>query len=104
MYAVRGKSWIAMGDPDRLTRACRRPHVAFLEEVDRHAGWPVFYQVSPAHLPLYLEGGLSLVKLGEEAHVDVHLPLHAGRLRGLGAARPHAERCGLPADARDGDG
>ena len=33
-----------------------------------------------------------------------HLPLHAGGLRGLGAARPHAERGGLPADARDRDG
>jgi F-type H+-transporting ATPase subunit beta len=33
-----------------------------------------------------------------------HLPLHAGRLRGVRAARPHAERRGLPADARDRDG
>ena len=33
-----------------------------------------------------------------------HLPLHAGGLRGVGAARPHAERGGLPADAGDGDG
>ena len=33
-----------------------------------------------------------------------HLPLHAGGLRGLGAARPHALRRRLPADAADGDG
>ena len=33
-----------------------------------------------------------------------HLPLRAGRLRGLGAARPHAERRRLPADARHRDG
>ena len=33
-----------------------------------------------------------------------HLPLHAGRLRSVGAARPHAERRRLPADARDRDG
>ncbi len=33
-----------------------------------------------------------------------HLPLHAGRLRSVGAARPHALRRGLPADARHGDG
>ena len=33
-----------------------------------------------------------------------HLPLHPGRLRGLGAARPHAERRRLPADAGDRDG
>ena len=33
-----------------------------------------------------------------------HLPLHAGRLRSLGAARAHALRGRLPADARDRDG
>ena len=33
-----------------------------------------------------------------------HLPLRPGGLRGLGAARPHAERRRLPADARDRDG
>lgn len=71
MYAVRGKSWIAMGDPIGKPEHAAGLMWQFLEEVDRHAGWPVFYQVSPAHLPLYLDGGLSLVKLGEEAHVDL---------------------------------
>ena len=33
-----------------------------------------------------------------------HLPLHPGRLRGLGAARPHALRRRLPAHPADGDG
>ena len=33
-----------------------------------------------------------------------HLPLRPGGLRGLGAARAHAERRRLPADARDRDG
>ena len=33
-----------------------------------------------------------------------HLPVRPGRLGGLGAARPHAERGRLPADARDRDG
>ena len=33
-----------------------------------------------------------------------HLPLRAGGLGGLGAARPHAERRRLPADARHRDG
>ena len=33
-----------------------------------------------------------------------HLPLRAGGLRGLGAARPHAERRRLPADAGHRDG
>ena len=71
MYAVRGKSWIAMGDPVGKSEHASDLMWQFLEEVDRHAGWPVFYQVSRAHLPLYLDGGLSLMKLGEEAHVDL---------------------------------
>ncbi len=33
-----------------------------------------------------------------------HLPVRAGGLRGVGAARPDAVAGGLPADARDGDG
>ncbi|MBO1908039.1 bifunctional lysylphosphatidylglycerol flippase/synthetase MprF [Microvirga sp. 3-52] len=71
MYAVRGKSWIAMGDSVGKPEHAADLMWRFLEEVDRHAGWPVFYQVSPAYLPLYLDSGLSLVKLGEEAHVDL---------------------------------
>ncbi|MBB4040110.1 phosphatidylglycerol lysyltransferase [Microvirga flocculans] len=71
MYAVQGKSWVVMGDPVGKSEHAADLLWQFLEEVDRNAGWPVFYQVSPAHLPLYLDGGLSLVKLGEEAHVDL---------------------------------
>ncbi|KLK90486.1 hypothetical protein AA309_25740 [Microvirga vignae] len=71
MYAVRGKSWIAMGDPIGNPEHAADLMWRFLEEVDRHDGWPVFYQVSLAYLPLYLDGGLSLVKLGEEARVDL---------------------------------
>jgi phosphatidylglycerol lysyltransferase len=50
MYAVRGKSWIAMGDPVGRPERAASLMWQFLEEVDRHAGWPVFYQVSPEHL------------------------------------------------------
>ncbi|MEJ1938123.1 phosphatidylglycerol lysyltransferase domain-containing protein, partial [Nostoc sp. NIES-2111] len=67
MYAVRGKSWIAMGDP--VGPAERAPDLMwqFLEEVDKHAGWPVLHQVTPAHPPLYLHPGPPLAKLGDEA-------------------------------------
>jgi phosphatidylglycerol lysyltransferase len=71
MYAVRGKSWIAMGDPVGNPERAADLMWRFLEQVDHHAGWPVFYQVSPTYLPLYLDGGLSLIKLGEEARVDL---------------------------------
>jgi len=79
MYAVRGKSWIVMGDPVGNPERAADLMWQFLEEVDRHAGWPVFYQVSPAYLPLYLDGGLSLIKLGEEARVDLSTFTTEGR-------------------------
>jgi phosphatidylglycerol lysyltransferase len=41
----------------------------FLEQCERAGGWPVFYQVSPADVDLYLEVGLNLLKVGEEARV-----------------------------------
>jgi len=71
MYAVEGRSWIAMGDPVGPAEERRELVWAFREEVDRHGGWPVFYQVGVESLPLYLDCGLSLQKIGEEARVDL---------------------------------
>jgi phosphatidylglycerol lysyltransferase len=39
--------------------------------VDRQGGRPAFYQVSTEALPCYLDVGMSLLKLGEEARVDL---------------------------------
>jgi phosphatidylglycerol lysyltransferase len=71
MYGVEGRSWVAMGDP--MGRAEERDELAwkFREMVDRHDGWPVFYQVRPENLHLYLDLGLTLLKLGEEARVPL---------------------------------
>ncbi len=71
MYRVQGKSWIVMGDPVGAPERARDLMWQFLDEVDRNGGWPVFYQISPENLPLYLDGGFSLAKLGEEARVDL---------------------------------
>ncbi|HPG88401.1 MAG TPA: phosphatidylglycerol lysyltransferase domain-containing protein, partial [Hyphomicrobium sp.] len=43
----------------------------YKELVDKNRGKPAFYQVSSDYLPLYLDAGFSLVKLGEEALVDL---------------------------------
>lgn len=70
MYGVEGRTWVAMGDPvaaneeDRLELAWQ-----FRELCERHGGWPVFYQVHPDYLGLYVELGLTLLKFGEEARV-----------------------------------
>ncbi|HEY0291864.1 MAG TPA: bifunctional lysylphosphatidylglycerol flippase/synthetase MprF [Hansschlegelia sp.] len=71
MYQVQGRAWIAMGDPVGPTERTSELLWAFRELADQHGGWPVFYQASVARLPTYLDLGLSLLKLGEEARVDL---------------------------------
>jgi phosphatidylglycerol lysyltransferase len=71
MYGVRGRTWVALGDPvgpdDRLTALIRR----FLERCDDFGGVPVFYEIGKTHLHRYADFGLTFVKLGEEARVDL---------------------------------
>ena len=70
MYDIEGRSWVTMGDPVGNDDAVRRELVwMFLDQCERAGGWPVFYQVSPEDLDLYLEVGMSLLKIGEEARV-----------------------------------
>ena len=71
MYGVEGRSWVAMGDPIGSESAVRELAWRFLEEADRHDGWTVFYQVRQRNLPLYVDLGLTLLKLGEEARVPL---------------------------------
>jgi len=70
MYGIEGRSWVAMGDPVGNDDRARQELVwTFRERCERAGGWPVFYQVNPADLDLYLEVGMSLLKIGEEARV-----------------------------------
>ena len=70
MYDVEGRSWVAMGDPVGDDVNVRRELVwSFRERCERAGGWPVFYQVNPDDLDLYLETGMQLLKIGEEARV-----------------------------------
>jgi phosphatidylglycerol lysyltransferase len=69
MYAVEGRSWIALGDP--IGPESERTELAwrFCELCDYYNDWPVFYEVQQQNLSLYVDLGLSLLKLGEEARV-----------------------------------
>ncbi|MEO5509749.1 MAG: bifunctional lysylphosphatidylglycerol flippase/synthetase MprF [Longimicrobiales bacterium] len=71
MYGVEGRSWVTMGDPMGLAEERDELAWKFREMVDRHDGWPVFYQVRPENLALYLDLGLTMLKLGEEARVPL---------------------------------
>jgi phosphatidylglycerol lysyltransferase len=78
MFQSSGSSWVAMGDPIGPTELGEALAWEFLEDCDGMAVSPVFYQVTPERLPLYIDLGLNLSKLGEEARV----PLEAFSLEG----------------------
>jgi phosphatidylglycerol lysyltransferase len=82
MYQASGNSWVAMGDPVGPPEQSERLAWEFLENCDGMAVSPVFYQVKPENLPLYIDLGLNLSKLGEEARV----PLDAFSLEGAARA------------------
>ncbi len=96
MYGVQGRTWVALGDPvgpaDRMPDLIR----GFLEKCHDFDGVPVFYEVRSDHLRQYADLGLTYVKLGEEARVDLatftlaggHWSKHRQNLRRL-------ERCGV---------
>ena len=84
MYAVEGRSWIAMGEP--VGPDWRWPDLIwkFRELSDRYGGRTVFYEIGHENLHLYLDLGLSLLKLGEEARVPLTaFSLEGGARKGL---------------------
>jgi len=71
MYGVQGRSWVALGDPVGPVEEMPELVWRFGELCDRHDDWPVFYEVGREHLHLYLDLGLSVLRLGEEARVPL---------------------------------
>ncbi len=104
MYQVSGRSWIAMSDPvvsvpDNAQQAAERAYElawSFRELSDEHGGWTVFYQVTPEFLPVYVDLGLALLKLGEEARVRLpEFSLEGSHRAEFRTARRKAEREGV---------
>lgn len=96
MYAVEGRSWVSLGDPvgdmDEVEELVWR----FRKLAFRYGGWPVFYQVRPQYLTRYLDAGLSLLKLGEEALVPLEgLTLEGGRWKDFRQTLNRAQREGV---------
>ncbi len=69
MYAVQGRTWVALGDPVGPASAGEPLVKLFLEHADDYQGVPVFYQVTREWLHRYADFGLTFAKLGEEARV-----------------------------------
>ncbi|MDB6062250.1 MAG: hypothetical protein JWM78_2353 [Verrucomicrobiaceae bacterium] len=71
MFGITRKFWIVMGDPVGDAQEHADLVWKLRELSDQHAARLAFYQVGTQDLPLYLDLGLALTKLGEEARVDL---------------------------------
>lgn len=81
MYGLQGRTCVALGDPvgpvDRAASLIRR-FLRICADVGRA---PVFYEVREDHLHHYRDLGLTVMKVGEEARVDLTALTLAGGAR-----------------------
>lgn len=91
-----GGSLISMGDPVGTPDIARALIWRFREEADRLGLRPVFYQVGERYWQSYLDLGLTLVKLGEEAIVPLQdFTLEGRKQADLRQAHNRGKRAGL---------
>ncbi len=96
MYGISSRTWVAMGDPVGPEADQEELAWSFRELADRHGARAVFYEVSDESLPIYLELGLRLLKLGEEGRVplsDFSLEGSARKDLRQAGSRMHREGC-----------
>ncbi len=95
MYARQGAKRVVLGDPIGPDAAIKDLAWRFVEETQRAGDRPVFYEVSAQHLPLWIDMGLVMHKIGEEA--VVHLPsfsLSGSDFKTMRASFNKAQRAG----------
>lgn len=99
MFAKRGRSWVALYDPIGPREEWPELIARFVALADAHGGRAAFYQVRPEALPFYLEAGLKLMKLGEEACIALdRFGLEGPERANLRYALKRGERDGLHAE------
>ncbi len=102
MYAKHGRTWAALHDP--VGPRCEWPELIgkFVTLAAQHGGRAAFYQVRADSLPFYLDSGLTLMKLGEEARLALDgFDLNGPQRSGLRYATRRAERDGCTVEVID---
>jgi len=95
-FGKRGRSWVALFGPFGDAREFADIVWQFIEMATDHGGRAAFYHVRPATLPLLLDCGLHLFKLGEHAQVELaSFDLKGASRANLRTAVNRAEREGL---------
>ncbi len=96
MYGVSGRSWVALGDPIGSPAQSSELAWQLRELADRHGGWPVFYEASTEALPIYIDLGLTLLKIGEEARIALDaFTLDGGSRKALRRTVREVEKAGI---------
>jgi len=96
MYAVQGRSWIALGDPVGDPNEAAQLAWEFVDAANAASARPVFYEVATHNLSLWAEMGLAMHKMGEEAVVPLTtFSLEGSHRKKLRTAYNRAGRDGL---------
>jgi phosphatidylglycerol lysyltransferase len=96
MYGVMGGSYVAMGDPVGDPQEGAALAWRFREMADQGGYRTAFYAIGSNYLPLYLDMGLSVLKTGEVARVDLStFSLDGPKQKDFRYARRRAEKDGL---------
>lgn len=104
MYAKHGRTWAALHDPVGPRGEWAELIGKFVALAHRHGGRAAFYQIRADSLPLYLDSGLTLMKLGEEARVALdRFDLDGPKRSALRYALRRAERDGCTAEVIDAE-
>ncbi|MGB9792724.1 MAG: phosphatidylglycerol lysyltransferase domain-containing protein [Thermacetogeniaceae bacterium] len=80
-YTLVGNVAVVLGDPVGPDDDIPRLVGEFTDLCAKNDWYPAFYQTLPDHLPVYLEHGYKILKIGEEAIVDLASFSLSGRSR-----------------------
>lgn len=96
MYAVQGRTWVALGEPVGPPGAADECIRYFVDRATDSDGQAVFYQIGPDCLHRYADLGMAFLKLGEEARVRLDsFSLEGSARRGLRAVHNRIKREGV---------
>jgi len=71
MFIKEGRSWVSLGDPVGDEKEAEEMVWEFYDQCTDNDNWPVFYHVGRDYLEYYVDLGLTLFKMGEEARVPL---------------------------------
>lgn len=95
MYGINGRSWVAFGDPVGEEAEFSTLCWSFAEAASHSNCRPVFYEVSANKLPLWVDLGFAVNKIGEEAIVDLkEFSLTGSKFKSMRAALNKRKRDG----------